>query len=504
MQQDVLRQALVLNSTLVRHASLDKHFEVLGIDNLIRQYLPQSTPPPTLADVCGAFGVKQKNLADIALEQDCAYAAGQADYTLQLHNHLSEQLAAQPELQAVYQHIEAPLVAALTQVERQGTLIDADYLHQLSSEFTQQMQALEIEAHQLAGTVFNLNSTQQLGQVLFERLQLPVLKKTPKGQPSTNEAVLSELAQQYELPRQILRHRHLRKLVSTYTDPLPLMIHPKTQRVNTTYHQAGAQTGRFSSTDPNLQNIPIRSAEGRAIRKAFIAPPKHCILAADYSQIELRIMAHLSQDAGLIEAFAQQRDIHRTTAAQILGIEADQVSDTQRRNAKAINFGLIYGMSAFGLAQQLGIGRHEAQAYVDRYFEQYPGVQRYMQHTRAQALEQGYVDTLFGRRLYLPDLASRQVMVRKAAERTAINAPMQGSAADIIKRAMIDVQQWLHSQPLQAKLIMQVHDELVFEVAQTDVEALSAGVRLRMQCAANLAVPLVVDIGHGRHWGQAH
>jgi DNA polymerase-1 len=389
-------------------------------------------------------------------------------------------------------------------MERRGTLVDGGLLSDLSAELAERMQALKEQAWSAAGEEFNVDSPKQLQAILFEKLSLPVLKKTPKGQPSTAEAVLQDLAVDYELPRLIMDYRVLAKLKSTYTDKLPLQINQRTGRIHTSYHQAVAATGRLSSSDPNLQNIPIRHAEGRRIRQAFVAPPGRKILAADYSQIELRIMAHLSGDEGLTRAFEEDQDIHRATAAEVFGCALEAVSDDQRRSAKAINFGLIYGMSAFGLGRQLGISRTLAQEYIDRYFERYPGVHAYMEQTRSLAREQGYVETVFGRRLYLPEINAKQPPRRQGAERAAINAPMQGTAADIIKRAMITVDAWLTESALDALLIMQVHDELVFEVAESEVTNLEENVRARMMQAAELDVPLLVDVGVGANWEEAH
>ena len=438
------------------------------------------------------------------LETAGDYAAEDADVTLALYHCLYPQLQAQPSLLQVYNDIDMPLVRILSLVERQGTLVDGRMLKQHSAELTDRLNELTQQVWQLAGENFNLDSPKQLQTILYDKMALPVLKKTPGGQPSTAEAVLVDLARDYELPQMILTYRSLAKLKSTYADKLPLDIQPATGRIHTSYHQAVAATGRLSSSDPNLQNIPIRNAEGRRIRQAFVAPPGRVILAADYSQIELRIMAHLSGDEGLTQAFAENQDIHRATAAEVFGIAPDDVADEQRRSAKAINFGLIYGMSAFGLAKQLNISRGLAADYIDRYFDRYPGVLRYMNETKALAADQGYVETVFGRRLYLPEINAKALPRRQAAERTAINAPMQGTAADIIKLAMIGVQDWLPVSGLEAQMIMQVHDELVFEVAQTDVEALNAGVVERMAGAASLGVPLVVDTGVGDNWDQAH
>lgn len=501
-KQDTFLKAFINDSTLKRVSELDKHFDALGADNLFRQYLKAS--PQTLVDIAGPFGAKQKPLETVTLPEVTQYLAQRADHILRLNLWLDANLAQANELTRVYTGIEQPLVPVLTKVEENGAWLDIDYLTNLSNDFKQRAAELEKSAHDIAGESFNLDSPKQLGKILFEKLELPVVSKTKTGQPSTNEEVLTELAQSYELPSYILQYRHLRKLIGTYTDPLPTMVNPETGRIHTSYNQAGAATGRFSSNDPNLQNIPIRSEEGRAIRKAFCAPEGYKIIAADYSQIELRIMTHLSQDANLIAAFKEGKDIHRATAAEVFGLEEDDVSSEQRRGAKAINFGLIYGMGAFGLAKQLGIGRKEAQEYVNLYFERYPGVKRYMDETRSEASETGYVETLFGRRLNLPDIKSSKHMLRQAAERTAINAPMQGTAADIIKRAMVDVQTWLDNIKLDAKMIMQVHDELVFEVAEAQVEQFVQGVRFRMQSAADLDVPLVVDVGVGENWEEAH
>lgn len=502
-QEDTLLLAYVRNTAVGRDSGLDRHFDPMSLDNLVRVYLGAS--PSTLIDLAGNFGVKQTPLAEVEPEALAHFACERADYIGRLYRFLQPQVQQQfPQQWGVYRHIEIPLVPVLQQVEWNGTHIDTDFLQTLSDDFRQRLDELEQQAHALAGKAFNLDSPKQLGEVLFNDLGIPVVAKTPGGQPSTNEEVLSELAQEYELPALVLRYRHLRKLLNTYTEPLPTLINPITQRVHTTYNQIGAATGRFSSTDPNLQNIPIRSAEGRAIRKAFVAAPGYRMVAADYSQIELRIMTHLSHDPNLIAAFRDGRDIHRATAAEIMSLPEDQVSSEQRRAAKAVNFGLIYGMSAFGLAKNLGVSRGEAQAYVDAYFARYPGVKRYMEQTRAQAMEDGFVETVFGRRLYLPDLKSARQQQRRGAERTAINAPMQGTAADIIKQAMVDVQVWLRSSGLDARMVMQVHDELVFEVKAEDVSALVEGVRFRMQHAASLSVPLVVDVGVGDNWEEAH
>ena len=404
----------------------------------------------------------------------------------------------------VYETIERPLARILSRIERGGVKLDAEQLLDQSAEIGATLDQLEQEAHDLAGEVFNLGSPKQLQQIFFEKLALPVIKKTPKGQPSTNEAVLQELALDYPLPQVILRYRSLSKLKSTYTDQLPKEVRPDTGRLHTSYHQAVAATGRLSSADPNLQNIPIRTEEGRRVRKAFVTEPGSLMIAADYSQIELRIMAHLSEDSGLVSAFNEGLDVHKATAAEVFGVSPEAVTTDQRRSAKAINFGLIYGMSAFGLAKQLNIARQDAQTYIDRYFERYPGVRQYMDETRQKAAEQGFVETLFGRRLYLPDIKAGNFQLRQAAERTAINAPMQGTAADIIKLAMLSVQAWLDQTALDTKMIMQVHDELVFEVPSEEREEVTHHVKTLMSGAAQLAIPLEVDVGEGSNWEEAH
>ena len=489
---DTMLESYVLDSTATRH----------NMDDLAAKYLGVKTV--TFEEIAGK-GVKQLTFNQIELEKAAPYAAEDADITLRLHQTLWPQVAAVPMLQSVLESIELPLVPILADMERCGALISVPKLAEQSQQIEVRLRELELQAHDMAGQAFNLASPKQLAEILFEKLGLPVLKKTPKGAPSTAEEVLAELAETYELPRLLLEHRTLAKLKSTYTDKLPLMVNAATGRVHTSYHQAVTATGRLSSTDPNLQNIPIRSEEGRRIRQAFIAAPGYKLVAADYSQIELRIMAHLSEDPGLLRAFAAGQDIHRATAAEIMGITPDDVTTEQRRNAKAINFGLIYGMSAFGLAKQLGIPRSEAQHYMDRYFARYPGVQRYMERTRVQAEEQGYVETLFGRRLYLPDIRARNQGLRKAAERAAINAPMQGTAADIIKRAMILLAQWLPGcEANSIRMLMQVHDELVFEVQEDKVDVYLPEIRRLMSDAAELAVPLEVGIGVGDNWDQAH
>ena len=488
---DTMLQSYVLNSVATRH----------NMDALAGFYLDRKTIH--FEDVAGK-GAKQLTFNQVPLETAADYAAEDADVTLQLHHCLYPQLQAEPSLLSVYDNIDMPLVPILSEVERQGTLVDGRMLKQHGAELADRLNELTQEVWSLAGENFNLDSPKQLQTILYDKMGLPVLKKTPGGQPSTAEPVLADLAQDYELPQMILTYRSLAKLKSTYADKLPLDIHAETGRIHTSYHQAVAATGRLSSSDPNLQNIPIRNAEGRRIRQAFVAPAGNVILAADYSQIELRIMAHLSADQGLSQAFAENQDIHRATAAEVFSLTPQEVADDQRRSAKAINFGLIYGMSAFGLAKQLNISRGLAADYIERYFQRYPGVLRYMDETRALAAEQGFVETVFGRRLYLPEINAKAVPRRQAAERTAINAPMQGTAADIIKLAMISVQQWLPASGLDARMIMQVHDELVFEVAESDVDALNAGVIERMAGAAALNVPLVVDTGVGENWDQAH
>ena len=454
-------------------------------------------------DVAGK-GARQIAFSAVPLEQAAPYAAEDADMCMRLHRLLWPRLQAEPSLRRVYEEIEIPLVRVLSRMERNGVQVDAQRLRQQGEVLAQRLAALEQQAWQVAGAEFNLASPKQIQEVLYERLKLPILRKTPKGQPSTAEDVLEELAAKHPLPRLILDYRSLAKLKSTYIDRLPERIDPVTGRVHTSYHQAVASTGRLSSSDPNLQNIPARTEEGRRIRQAFVAAPGHLLIAGDYSQIELRIMAHLSQDPGLLAAFAEGRDIHRVTAAEVFGVPLQAVSDEQRRAAKAINFGLIYGMSAFGLARQLGIGRAEAQDYIDRYFARYPGVRAYMDAIRDSAREKGYVETLFGRRVYLPDIDSRNGQRRAQAERMAINAPMQGSAADIIKRAMIEVDAWIEQKAPEVKMILQVHDELVLEAPASQVEACRSALRARMEGAAQLKVPLLVDIGVGENWDAAH
>jgi DNA polymerase-1 len=449
-------------------------------------------------------GAKQVSFDHVDIERASAYAAEDADVTLRLHEALASRLAAEPRLCQVYENLELPLVPVLSKIERNGAFIDVDRLREQSKEITERLVVLEATARELAGQPFNLASPKQLGEILFEKLELPVIKKTPKGAPSTAEDVLVELARDYELPAVLIEHRGLAKLKSTYTDKLPEMVDPRTGRIHTSYHQAITATGRLSSSDPNLQNIPVRTDEGRRIRQAFVAPEGRKIVAADYSQIELRIMAHLSSDAGLLHAFANELDVHSATASEVFDVELSEVSSDQRRKAKAINFGLIYGMSAFGLAKQVGVSRGEAQDYIDRYFARYPGVADYMDATRALAHEQGFVETLLGRRLYLPEINARNKQRQLASERTAINAPMQGTAADIIKLAMIAVDDWLTDSETDAKMIMQVHDELVFEVADDACATLCDEVTTHMAGVIALKVPLLTEVGVGSNWDEAH
>ena len=488
---DSMLESYVLNSTATRH----------NMDDLAKEYLGVTTIH--YEDITGK-GVKQIPFQEVPIEQAAPYAAEDADITLQLHQTLHTKLQEQPSLLSLYQDIELPLLSVLSRIESNGVLIDTGMLSQQSLELASQIVSLEQAAHESAGHAFNLGSPKQLQSILYDQLKLPIRKKTPKGQPSTEESVLQDLALEYPLPKLILDYRSLSKLKSTYTDKLPLQVNDKTGRVHTSYHQAVAATGRLSSSDPNLQNIPIRSEEGRKIRQAFIAPTGYKILAADYSQIELRIMAHLSGDAGLLKAFSAGEDIHKATAAEVFSVALEDVTTDLRRSAKAINFGLIYGMSAFGLAQQLGIDNSRAKSYIDLYFARYPGVKNYMDNIRAQAHEQGYVETLLGRRLYLPEIKSKNAARRQYAERTAINAPMQGTAADIIKLAMISTDQWLFKDKPDAKMIMQVHDELVFEVAEAQLESCSNTIRKLMCSAIELNVPLLVDIGIGNNWDEAH
>ncbi|HYP80492.1 MAG TPA: DNA polymerase I [Steroidobacteraceae bacterium] len=491
IRHDSMLESYVLNSVAVRHDmdSVAKHY--LGIDTI--KY-----------EAVAGKGAKQIGFDQVPVENAAVYAAEDADVTLRMHQAMWPQLCAEPKLKALYEEIEQPLSLILLQMEEHGVLLDAALLRRQSSEIGVKLQQLQTMAHGLAGGEFNLDSPKQLQQILFEKQQLPVLRKTPTGQPSTAEDVLEELAEQFELPRLILDYRSLAKLKSTYTDKLPEQIDAQTGRVHTCYHQAVAATGRLSSTDPNLQNIPIRTAEGRRIRQAFIAPRGQVLMAADYSQIELRIMAHLSGDPALLRAFAEDLDIHQATAAEILGRKLEDVTPDERRSAKAVNFGLIYGMSAFGLAKQLGTDRGTAQRYVDLYFERYPGVKEFMDRTRAQARQQGYVETVRGRRLYLPEIRSSNRQLQQYAERSAINAPMQGTAADIIKLAMLRVQRECTARALPAKLVMQVHDELVLEVAAEAVTETAQMLREQMSAAETLAVPLKVDIGTGANWDEAH
>ncbi|MEE9255024.1 MAG: DNA polymerase I [Pseudomonadales bacterium] len=488
---DTMLESYVLDSVASRHNVGDLALKYLGRDTIHYE------------DIAGK-GAKQLTFDQVPIEQASQYAAEDADVTLQLHRTLWPRIESQEGLKRVFVEIEMPLLPVLSRMERHGTLVDGRVLTQQSAELKDRIAALQTQAWDLAGEEFNLDSTKQLQEIFYDKLELPIFRKTPGGKPSTAEPVLQELALDYPLPRIILEYRSLAKLKSTYTDKLPLQINARTGRIHTSYHQAVAATGRLSSSDPNLQNIPIRTAEGRRIRQAFVAPPGSSLVAADYSQIELRIMAHLSRDEGLARAFDQGLDVHRATAAEVFGASIDAVTEEQRRSAKAINFGLIYGMSAFGLGRQLGVSRAIAQEYIDRYFDRYPGVRAYMEAIREQARTEGYVETIFGRRLYLPEINAAKMARRQAAERTAINAPMQGSAADIVKRAMIDVDRWLQSGTLKARMIMQVHDELVFEVADEVRDEVIAQVRSRMESAADLSVPLVVDIGAGGNWDEAH
>lgn len=488
---DTMLASYVLNSTATRH----------DMDSLALKYLGEKTI--SFEEIAGK-GAKQLTFNQIALEQAVPYACEDVDITLRLQEILRPQVEREGRLADVLDHLELPLINVLSRIERNGVALDAERLHEQSQQLERRIRELESEAFELAGREFNLGSPKQLGQILFEEQKIPVIKKTPKGAPSTAEAVLEELALDYPLPKVIMQHRGLAKLKSTYTDKLPRLLNKTTGRVHTSYHQAVTATGRLSSSDPNLQNIPIRTEEGRKIRQAFVARPGYRIVAADYSQIELRIMAHLSEDKGLLEAFAEGRDIHTATAAEVFGTALEKVSADQRRSAKAINFGLIYGMSAWGLSRQLHIDRNQAQTYIDRYFDRYPGVARYMDRIRTQAAEDGFVETVLGRRLYLPEIHSQNRNRRQGAERTAINAPMQGTAADIIKQAMIDVDAWLAEGEFDALMVMQVHDELVFEVAEGQVEAFIEQVQARMQAAATLSVPLIVEAESGANWDEAH
>ncbi|MEX3071893.1 DNA polymerase I [Vibrio alginolyticus] len=492
IKHDTMLASYVYNSVGGKH----------DMDSLALRFLQHSCI--SFEQIAGK-GKNQLTFNQIELDQASPYAAEDADVTLRLHNRLFANIEQDDKLKSVYEEIEIPLVPVLSRIERTGVLIDDMKLGAQSVEIAARLEELEKKAYEIAEQEFNMNSPKQLQAILFEKMGLPVVKKTPSGTPSTNEEVLQELALDYPLPKLILEYRGLAKLKSTYTDKLPKMINPTTGRVHTSYHQAVTATGRLSSTDPNLQNIPIRNEEGRRIRQAFIAPTGYKILAVDYSQIELRIMAHLSGDQALLDAFRDGKDIHAATAAEIMGVSIDQVSSEQRRRAKAVNFGLIYGMSAFGLAKQLGIPRGEAQTYMDKYFERYPGVMQYMEDTRSAAADKGYVETIFGRRLHLPEIKSRNGMRRKAAERAAINAPMQGTAADIIKKAMLLVDQWIQAEGNgRVKLLMQVHDELVFEVEESALSEIESKVQKLMESAAELKVPLVAEAGHGDSWDQAH
>jgi len=491
VEHDTMLQSYVLDSTATRH----------DMDSLAKKYLDYDTIH--YEDVAGK-GAKQISFSEVAVDTATRYAAEDADITMRLHRHFWPLLSQQECLKKIYREIEIPLLQVLSRMERNGVLIDADALHQQSAELMQEMEHVEQTAHDVAGQEFNIGSPKQIQEILYEKMGLPVLAKTPKGQPSTAESVLQDLSQDYELPRLILEYRSLSKLKSTYTDKLPQQINKTTGRIHASFHQAVASTGRLSSSDPNLQNIPIRTAAGRKIRQAFVARPGFKILAADYSQIELRIMAHLSGDAGLLAAFQQDIDVHRQTASEVFAVPHDRVSNDQRRAAKAINFGLIYGMSAFGLARQLGIGRAEAKDYVERYFSRYPGVKKFMEQTKQSAKETGYVETVFGRRLYLPEINSRNAASRQYAERTAINAPMQGTAADIIKKAMITIDRRIADLKDSIALIMQVHDELVFEVSDDLVVEMQGKIRDDMERAASLSVPLVVETGVGGNWDMAH
>ncbi len=488
---DSMLESYVLNSVATRHDMDASAVRYLGLRTIHFEELTGK-------------GAKKISFNQVDVDRAAEYSAEDADITLQLHRAIWPQIEAVPALKFVYEDIEQPLVPVLFRMERAGVLVDRSLLKAQSAELASRMLELQAQAHQEARGIFNVDSPKQLQEILFGKLGIPVMRKTPTGQPSTAEDVLEELAETYRLPKLILEYRGMAKLKSTYTDNLPLQINPDTGRIHTSYHQAVAATGRLSSQDPNLQNIPIRTHEGRRIRQAFIAPPGHSLVAADYSQIELRIMAHLSGDASLLRAFAEDRDVHQATAAEVFSTPLEQVSADQRRSAKAINFGLMYGMSAFGLARQLGIARGDAQKYMDLYFERYPGVRRYMEETRRRARETGYVETVFGRRLYLPEIQSRNAALRQYAERSAINAPMQGTAADIIKRAMIEVDSWLQSSRTRARLIMQVHDELVLEVADEAIEAVVGQTRTHMIRAADLSIPLKVDVGVGRNWDEAH
>ncbi|WP_280567180.1 DNA polymerase I [Chromohalobacter sp. 296-RDG] len=489
--EDTMLASYVLDSTATRH----------DMNSLALKYLGEETI--TFEEIAGK-GAKQLTFDQVALEEAAPYACEDVDITLRLHRELRPRVDGEGRLAAVLDEVELPLVPVLSHMERNGVALDAERLHTQSRALDKRLRELEARAYELAGREFNLGSPKQLGEILFDELKIPVIKKTPKGAPSTAEAVLEELALDYPLPKVVIEHRGFAKLKSTYTDKLPQLVNPTTRRLHTSYHQAVTATGRLSSSDPNLQNIPIRTEEGRKIRQAFVARPGYRIVAADYSQIELRIMAHLSGDKGLLEAFAEKRDIHTATAAEVFGVALDAVSGEQRRSAKAINFGLIYGMSAWGLGRQLHIERNQAQTYIDRYFDRYPGVARFMERIRAQAADDGYVETVFGRRLYLPEINAQNRTRRQAAERTAINAPMQGTAADIIKLAMIDVDRWLRDGDFDAWMVMQVHDELVFEVAESQIDAFTDAIRQRMEDAVKLDVSLTVEANAGANWDEAH
>jgi len=491
IKSDLLLTSYVLNSVAVKHS----------LPDITNYYLDISAVK--LEDLIGK-GRNKLALHEVAIDDYANYAAEKADLVFRLSIYLEQKLDAEGRLAGVYKYYELPLVEVLQSIERSGVRIDKKVLEKQGKELAKKLNELEKAVYDIADEEFNLSSPKQLQGILYQKLKLPILKKTPTGQPSTAEPVLHELAEEYELPQLVLEHRSLNKLKSTYTDKLPLEVNEKTGRIHSTFQQAVTATGRLSSTDPNLQNIPIRTSEGRRVRQAFVSDSGYKLLAADYSQVELRIMAHLSRDRGLLSAFSSDEDIHRATASDVFNIPLEEVNLQQRRSAKAINFGLIYGMSAFGLAKQLNVSLSDAQHYVDRYFQKYPGVKTYMEETQSLADEKGYVETIFGRRLYLPDIRAGNAIVRKAAQRAAINAPMQGSAADIIKRAMIDIDHWLALDELDARMLLQVHDELVFEVSEDDLDLLAEGVKFRMITAASLDVPLVVDIGVGDNWDQAH
>ena len=487
----MLLASYVLNSVATKHE----------LNDIAKKYL--NVTLPDFSELLGK-GRNKLTLSELSVTELAAFANERTDYIHRLSFFLEKELAATQVLDGVYKYFELPLIGVLNRMERNGINLNREVLEKQSDELKISLDSLQERIHEIAEEEFNIGSPKQLQSILYDKLKLPILKKTPKGQPSTAEPVLQELADEYELPRFILDHRSLSKLKSTYTDKLPLEVNNSSGRIHSSFQQAVTATGRLSSTDPNLQNIPIRTKEGRRVRQAFVATEGYKLLAADYSQVELRIMAHLSKDQGLLSAFEKEQDVHKATASDVFGVPLSDVKNEQRRSAKAINFGLIYGMSAFGLAKQLGVSRGEAQKYVDRYFKKYPGVKTFMEETQAFADEKGYVETIFGRRLYVPNIHSGNAVVRKAAQRAAINAPMQGSAADIIKLAMIDIDRWLQSNDLDALLLLQVHDELVFEVKEQDADLLSDGVRFRMMSAASIDVPLVVDVGLGSNWEQAH